>query len=278
MGRDHPSAGSTHEVASEQKGARRLGRTARQPHRLADRGAGVDLEHTRRSHRTGNSDQHRVGGGPRPRDQGDMGEGFHVLHKRGGAGDTALASGGWCGGGSRDASVDEVRGRARFARHVAGRCTDDPDQTPFAGGALSDCLLHRAQRGVVTLADVQDDLPGVHRGGAEESAVEDQVRARGHQQAVLLAVRLAFSAVDDDHRRRTRCRRDRPPLEADWKAGAASACQARVDEQLDEGVHALGERAEPAEMRGESFGTHGQLRSGEQPKTAHLASRRSTPA
>src|ERR1700693_410461 len=59
---------------------------------------------------------------------------------------------------------------------------------------------------------------------------------------------------------------------------AASTRELGADEQVDQGVAALGERTEPAVMRGESLGTDRQVWTGEQPKTAHLASRRSTPA
>ncbi len=61
------------------------------------------------------------------------------------------------------------------------------------------------------------------------------MRTGRHQHPVLVALGLAFGAVDDHHRRPFRRRgRDRAPFQADREGGAASTAEAAAHQRFDE--------------------------------------------
>ncbi len=83
---------------------------------------------------------------------------------------------------------------------VAGGCDCKRHQTALRFSPLRERPEHRVASCVVTLADIEDDPPRAQHSRRDEGAVEDEMRVGRHQQAVLLALGLAFCAVDDDHR------------------------------------------------------------------------------
>src|SRR5487761_64758 len=129
---------------------------------------------------------------------------------------------------------------------------------------------------MMLLADAEDDLLGAHRSRGKHGPVEDQVRASCHQQAILPAVRFALGAVGDDHRGSMRCGGDRAPLESDWKARAAAPGETCAYQQLNQGVAALRQRAEPGHVLRPSLAPSRGVRASEQLRRAHRGSRRST--
>ena len=207
-----------------------------------------------------------------------MGERLDVLHEGGGPADSSFARRRWCGGWRSDAGVDQVHRGARIPGHVTGGRGDDPDNAALAGSPFGDSLRHGPERGVVSLADIEDDLICADRGRREQRPVEDEVGARGHQVAVLLAVRLAFRAVGDDDCRSAR-RGDGAPLSADRKGCASSPGEVRAVEEVDQVTAASRQRAQPGIVSGDPLWSTRQLRPCEQPEPeAHLGSRRSTAA
>src|ERR1700682_3943737 len=108
--------------------------------------------------------------------------------------------------------------------------------------------------GGVSFADVQDDSLCSHRLGGEEGAIEDQMRASGHEQPVLLAARLTFGAVDKDHSRPFGCGY-RSPFQAGRIIRATSPCQPAGRDEVDERASGGGQWAEPADVLREPFGS-----------------------
>jgi hypothetical protein len=86
----------------------------------------------------------------------------------------------------------------------------------------------------VLLADVDHDLLGADGLRGQDRAIDHEVRAVGHEGAVLGASRLALGAVHDDDRAAVGAFRDRPPLAAHGKARPTATEQAARFEGRDE--------------------------------------------
>ena len=76
---------------------------------------------------------------------------------------------------------------------------------------------------------------GVHRTRGDERALDDRVRVRPDDRAILERARLALGGVDDDRglQQRRFERLDRAPLDARREAGAAASTQSGSHELLD---------------------------------------------
>jgi hypothetical protein len=85
----------------------------------------------------------------------------------------------------------------------------------------------------VSLADVERDALRAEHASCDERAIEDQVGSCRHQQAVLLALRLAFRTVDQNDRapaRRGNC----PPFGSNWESGATAAGKPGSGKRVEE--------------------------------------------
>ena len=149
----------------------------------------------------------------------------------------------------RVAVVEEVHHRGRFAGHVACRCCGQADADALVARTLGDGVIHGLERSQVVRAHIEDQLVRADRAGRQQAAVDHQVRPRGHQQPVLVAARLAFRAVGDDHGSRAGTLRHVPPLGADRECGPAPPEEAAALELGDE-LAARPDRRQRAEPRG----------------------------
>ena len=100
----------------------------------------------------------------------------------------------------------------------------------------------------MALADVDDHPTGPEHSCRDESPIEDQVRARAHEEAILLAPRLTFGAVDDDHRLAARALRHGLPLHRGGEGGAAAAGQAGPLQGTDEARPEIGDPSQASQM------------------------------
>ena len=85
-------------------------------------------------------------------------------------------------------------------------------------------------------ADVDERPVGPDRVRGDDHALDQRVRVVRHQRQVLAGARLALVGVDHEVVRLAVALRDEAPLEAGREAGAATAAQAGVLDQLDQVV------------------------------------------
>ena len=140
-----------------------------------------------------------------PCDQRRVGEALDVLHQRRSAVDAALERPRRRRGRPGIALVHEVDRGGLLARDVRARRRDDLDGDPRGalaahGTPLLDRPVERVDRVPVLGADIQDDAPRPDGVGRQLRAVEHEVRAGGHEHAVLRGERLALGPVDEDDR------------------------------------------------------------------------------
>src|SRR5207244_7746974 len=102
---------------------------------------------------------------------------------------------------------------------------DDPRTRAVRVRALGEGALHRAHRTGVLGTDVMHYALGTERAGGDGGTVEDEVWSCRHELAVLAGERLAFSAVDDDHRACRTVRRHRAPLGRHREGSSAASTQ-----------------------------------------------------
>src|SRR5438270_5817657 len=117
---------------------------------------------------------------------------------------------------------------------IARRSERKADEVALRLVSLCERAKHRVARRVVAFAQVQDDAARTQGARRYKGAVEYEVRARGHQDGVLLALGLALGTVDDDDSIAAGTLCHRAPLRRCRKASAAAACQAGAFEQIDE--------------------------------------------
>src|SRR5438270_5372744 len=222
------------EVAADEHRARHLGHTAREHDHVADRRAGVDLDDSGTGDAAGEGDEdcarYRAGAS----EDRDVSEGLDILDERGRAIDAALERVRRDDRRRRETVVDQMDRGGLGTGDVARRSERKADEVPLRLVSLCERAKHGVARRVVAFAEVQDDAAGANGAGRDKGAVEGKVWARGHQDSVLLALRLTLGAVDDDDGIAGGPLCHRAPLRRCRKARAAAAGQAGAFEQIDE--------------------------------------------
>ena len=163
-----------------------------------------------------------------------MRERLHVLDQGRRAVDAAFE---WVGrrvGRRAEAVVDQVDGGGLSTGDVARGSGRDADQPAVGFGALAEGAEHGVARGRVPLADVEHDPSRAQHARGDEGSVEDEMRPRRHQGAVLLALRLALGAIDHDHGVAARPLGHGAPLDAGGEGRATATSEAGSFQRIDE--------------------------------------------
>jgi hypothetical protein len=115
---------------------------------------------------------------------------------------------------------------------------------------LGECTLQGGHGRSVVLTDEQHDVVGADARGREEGAVDDEVGAALHEQAVLEAERLALGSVGEEHGASTATSGDRPPLGSDRERRTPATAQIAPLEDLDQPGPAARRGSEPGDVGG----------------------------
>ena len=194
----------------------------------------LDLEHAGPLDRARQRDQRGLWRLTGPCQRRYVGQGLHVLHQSRRSANTPFERVGRHVGGGGDAFVQEMDSGRLRSRDISGGSSGGGHKAALGLRAGGQRAQHRVASRIMTLPDVENHGPRAQHTGGDESAVQHKVRSFRHEDPVLLALGLAFGAVDDDHSVSARSLRDGPPLGRDRKTSAAAADQARALDRFDD--------------------------------------------
>ncbi len=136
----------------------------------------------------------------------------------------------------RPAALHRLEHRRFLARDVRARSDHELERAPVEeprDPELLDCVQQPTLRCRVLLAQVDVSLFGLGEAHRDQDALDEEVRPKLHDVAVLDRPRLTLVRVDDDVAR-SGLARDRLPLDARREPGAAEAGDARSLELSDD--------------------------------------------